>query len=321
MKVVILGGSGFIGTRLVERLTTMPEREVIIADTRPSRQFPDLWIKTDVRNPDQLRHAFAGADCIYVLAAEHRDDVQPVSLYYNVNVEGAKNVCRVADELNIGNLIFTSSVAVYGPSNEEIDEDGEKSPATDYGKSKLQAEAVYEAWMGDDKNLTIVRPTVVFGEGNRGNVYTLMDQVRRGRFVMVGSGKNIKSMAYVENLAEFLVISLSNLSGVQLFNYVDKPDLTMNQLVAFLYNRVQGGRRPIRIPYMMGLLGGLVFDILALVSGRNFSISRTRIRKFCANSCFSNQHLLSSGFEPQFSLEEGLSRTIALEMKAGRRPK
>ena len=51
---------------------------------------------------------------MYNLAAEHRDDVRPRSLYDEVNVEGAKNVCRVAEEKGINRIIFTSSVAVYG---------------------------------------------------------------------------------------------------------------------------------------------------------------------------------------------------------------
>ena len=206
MKTVVVGGSGFIANRLVNRLVTRPDQTIVIADIRKSESFPHLWIDTDVRNLDQLRQALEGAECVINLAAEHKDNVRPAKLYYEINVEGARNICRVADELGIHNMIFTSSVAVYAPSNSEIDEDGEKSPLTDYGKSKLQAEDVFRYWAGSDKNLTIVRPAVVFGEGNRGNLFALFDQIRRGRFVMVGSGSNRKSMAYVENLAAFLEV-------------------------------------------------------------------------------------------------------------------
>ena len=74
------------------------------------------------------------------------------------------------------------------------------------------------------KTLVIIRPTVVFGEGNRGNVFNLMNQIAKNRFMMVGSGTNRKSMAYVENVAAFLEYSLSFQSGLHVHNYVDKPD-------------------------------------------------------------------------------------------------
>lgn len=79
--------------------------------------------------------------------------------------------------------------------------------------------------------MTIIRPTVVFGEGNRGNVYNLFRQIASGRFVMIGSGNNMKSMAYVENIAARLEHALDQQSTYQVSNYVDKPDFTMNQLV------------------------------------------------------------------------------------------
>ncbi len=133
---------------------------------------------------------------------------------------------------------------------------------------------------------------------------------------MVGSGSNRKSMAYVENLAAFLEACMSGLSGLQIYNYVDTPNLTMNQLVARLYERIHGHGKPIKIPYFLGLAGGIVFDALARVSGHNFPISQARVRKFCANTIFGNKSLRDSGFEPQFTLQEGLDRTIVFEMNS-----
>ena len=137
-----------------------------------------------------------------------------------------------ASALNIRQIIFTSSVAVYGFVEQETDE-GRFEPFNHYGKSKLEAEYVYEARRKADSanKLTIIRPTVVFGEGNRGNVYNLFRQIASGRFVMIGSGNNMKSMAYVENIAARLEHALDQQSTYQVSNYVDKPDFTMNQLV------------------------------------------------------------------------------------------
>lgn len=81
--------------------------------------------------------------------------------------------------------------------------------------------------------MTIIRPTVIFGERNRGNVYNLLKQIAGGKFAMVGPGTNYKSMAYVGNIVEFIKFKLKNVTaGYEVYNYVDKPDLNMNQLVA-----------------------------------------------------------------------------------------
>ena len=139
---------------------------------------------------------------------------------------------------------------------------------------------MYRSWQaaGADRSLVIVRPTVVFGEENRGNVYHLLSQIARRRFLMIGDGLNVKSLAYVENVAAFLVHVLSQGPGVHLYNYADKPDLSVNELVAVVDGVLFGRRlkRP-RIPYRLGYLGGQLFDAAAAVTGRSFPVDcRTR---------------------------------------------
>ena len=128
----------------------------------------------------------------------HRDDIRPISRYDDVNVQGAKNICDAARKHSIKKIIFTSSVAIYGFAPEDTDESGEPNFFNDYGRTKYLAEQVYKEWQLEDSEnraLIIVRPTVIFGEGNRGNVYNLLKQIFSGSFLMFGDGKNKKSMA------------------------------------------------------------------------------------------------------------------------------
>ncbi len=114
-----------------------------------------------------------------------------------------------------------------------VDEEGPFLPFNSYGETKLKAEDIYQTWAREDssRTLVIIRPTVVFGEGNRGNVYNLLHQVATGKFMMVGSGTNRKSMAYVGNLVDFLIHTLLLGPGIHIFNYVDGPDMNMNTLI------------------------------------------------------------------------------------------
>lgn len=307
----LIGGSGFIGTRLGQRLQDRGEPFRLI-DKAASHRFPEHHQFADVRDPDSL-HRWMSGGAVVNLAAEHRDDVRPLSLYDDVNVQGARNVCQVATEKGVRTLVFTSTVALYGFAPPNTDETGAINPFNAYGRTKWEAEQVYREWFEADpanRTLVILRPTVVFGEQNRGNVYNLLRQIASGRFVMVGSGQNVKSMAYVENIAAFLEYSLFFAPGCYVYNYVDKPDIDMNTLVGSVRERL-GAPRDVRfrLPYALGMAAGLAFDVAAGVTRRSFPISSIRVRKFCATTQFATS-IADTGFVAPVSLDEGLRRTV-----------
>ena len=314
-KINIVGGSGFIGTRLS---TILNKKKIIftIIDKVTSQAFPDLTHKADIRSLKDLRASIDVSAVLINLAAEHRDDVNPLSLYDEVNVEGARNLCQIANEMAVKKIIFTSSVAVYGFAPLGTNESGTIAPFNDYGRTKWEAEQVYKKWQSGDpqnRSLVIIRPTVVFGERNRGNVFNLLKQIASGRFVMVGDGLNRKSMAYVENVAAFIEHSLSFRPGVYIYNYVDKPDFSMNTLVAYVNQLLE--RSPeikFRIPLSLGLLIGHSFDLVAKITGKKFSISAIRVRKFSSNSVYVSA-IESTGFIPPVPIIEAIEKTVYFE--------
>lgn len=315
-SVLVIGGSGFIGTRLVQRLRFNEKLDIKIVDKEPSKVFFDLAALGDVRSVEQLRASIAEKSVIVNLAAEHRDDVRPLSLYDDVNVGGAQNICTVAREKSVQTIIFTSTVAVYGFAPIGTDESGKISPFNDYGRTKYEAEQVFKAWQAEapsERTLVIIRPTVVFGEQNRGNVYNLLRQIASGKFVMVGHGENRKSMAYVENVAAFIEYSISFKPGVHIYNFIDKPDFTMNQLVGSV-KRILGQSEKIRfrLPFIVGYAISKGFDLVAALTGKRLAISSIRVKKFCANSVY-NTAINDTGFVPPEPLAQALEKTIRHE--------
>jgi GlcNAc-P-P-Und epimerase len=309
-KIIVMGGSGFIGTLLVKNLLKSGHT-VRILDKEKSSTYPELTVICDVRNKEELTKACSGYDVIYNLAAEHKDNVSPVSLYTEVNVGGAKNTCHAADNCGIRKIIFTSTVAVYGIPKKEVNEESELKPFNEYGKSKSEAEDIYKAWADNNKSLVIVRPTVVFGEGNRGNVYNLLNQIVSGKFLFIGNGKNYKSMAYVENVALFLGYVLKFNSGTHIYNYIDKPDLDMNTFVAFTKKKLGRNEKiGFRVPYFIGYLGGLFFDFVSFLTGKKLPISSIRIKKFCSSTVFSADKMYSNGFTPKYTLIQGIDKFL-----------
>ena len=294
MTVTIIGGSGFVGTRLVKRLLD-GGYTVKIADKRKSVTYPDLWVRCDVRNapnetndfPESITDAASapgkhdeavkampmqsllevlkGSDVVINLSAEHRDDVTPRSLYDDVNVQGNENVLAACTELGIHKVIFTSSVAVYGFAPVGTDETGEINYFNDYGRTKFLAEGKYRDWLKKDSAncAVIIRPTVIFGEQNRGNVYNLLRQIASGKFPMVGKGTNRKSMNYVENVAAFIEYELTHDTepGEHLYNYCDEPAYDMNHLVLDCYKALGKPKTKLfHFPYWLAYCGGLCFD-------------------------------------------------------------
>ncbi|MBN2354044.1 MAG: NAD(P)-dependent oxidoreductase [Spirochaetales bacterium] len=314
MVIAVIGGSGFIGSRLVPHL--LKNNRVVIIDIRESAAHPELWTYGDVRDPASMAELLRGCDCIVNLAAEHKDNISPVTRYYDVNVRGAENVCAAAEKAGVRRIVFTSSVAVYGAARRGIDESGPLRPVNHYGRSKMMAEDVYRRWQAGapDKSLVIVRPTVVFGENNRGNVYNMLRQIWSLPYVMIGRGKNVKSMSYVENVCTFLQSLLAAPGGVETYNYADKPDFSMNALYHFVRGMRLGKRAPfMRVPYSLALLGGYLCDFAALVLRRELPVSSVRVRKFATTTLFCAERALTGGFRPSSTLREGLRRTIEHE--------
>lgn len=313
MKILITGGSGFIGAVLARLLRDQGHQVVIYDKAAPDAEFS---LKADVRDLAALKAAAEGVDVIYNLAAEHRDDVRPLSLYEEVNVGGARNVVAAAAHAGVNTVIFTSSVAVYGDSDKPLDESAPHNWINDYGRTKSLAEIEHRKWADADpsRKLVMVRPSVVFGPGNRGNVYNLLKQIAGGRFVMIGGGQNRKSMAFVDNVAAFLAFSLTLPAGVSIYNYADKPDFDMNALVSLIRERMGRGHGvgP-RLPLWAAHLAGAGADVVANATGKSLPISRVRVRKFVANTEVDARRAHASGFQRPVDLRDGLSATLDAE--------
>ncbi len=314
-KITLIGASGFVGTRLIDAI----KDDFIVSnmDKQQSSFFPELTTIGDIRISTEIEKSLKNKDAVVLLAAEHRDDVSPTSLYYDVNVEGTKNVLEAMDKNGVKNIIFTSSVAVYGLNKKNPTEEHPVDPFNHYGKSKWQAEELLREWFNkepENRSLTIIRPTVIFGERNRGNVFNLLKQIASGKFLMVGAGTNYKSMAYVGNVAAFIKYHLENIKpGYQLYNYVDKPDLNMNELVLQVEKSLNKKIPATHYPYWLGILGGIGFDILSKITGKKFSVSAVRVKKFCATTQFDSKVAHNCGFIAPYTILEGLDNKLKYE--------
>lgn len=307
--IALIGGSGFIGTRIVDNLILNKNLNFCILDINKPKKNLKFYKYCDIRNYEQLILSISDlkVDLIINLAAIHSDYVNDSYLYYDTNVNGSKNICNVAIKLGIKKIVFLSSVAVYKNIGLEINESNALIPSNDYGKSKLQAENLYLNWYQIDKShkLIIIRPTVVFGPGNRGNLYNLIHSIYKNKFIMLGSGNNIKSICFVDNLVDFIFYTLDKNEKLIISNFADKPDYKVIELVTLIYKYLQIKRKIIFIPDNCLFT---LFYIIKFFKYKNkwffFNTLFNRMEKFTQNSiismnnnCYKSKHKLDDSLE------------------------
>ncbi len=308
--LVVFGASGFIGTRLVQRLNEAhPGRVRAVDILPPRRRLEGVTYEThDVREP--LPEALGvGASTFYNLAAVHRTPGHPFPEYYETNVLGALNVTALAEATRVDRIVFTSSISVYGPSENLLDEASPLKPVSAYGHSKRMAEVIHRQWQGFSprRKLVIVRPGVVFGPGERGNYTHLAKALRGGYFVYPGRRDAIKSGGYVDELLRCLDFALDQDDPSILFNFAYPAQSTTEDIVK-TFGRVAGLKaRPPTIPTFAMLAAATGFEVLNAVGLKN-PIHRERILKLVQSTKIEPGWLKARGYDFSTDLESALTR-------------
>jgi nucleoside-diphosphate-sugar epimerase len=325
VKILITGGAGFIGRYFAELL----ERRGVAFDmldlVKPEFPVPagTRTLVGDVRDAAAVREALKGCDRVLHLAAAHHDFGIAHDTYFDVNENGARVLCAEMDRAGISDVCFFSSVAVYGEGPEPHTEDAPKDPRLPYGASKLAAEKVFEQWAatGGGRKCLIVRPTITFGPRNFANMYSLIRQIDSGKFARVGKGENVKSLSYVENIvgAALYLWERPGRAPLEVYNYVEKPDLSSAAIAGQIYTSLGKKPWPIAVPMWVALLGALPFDVVIKLTGKNLPVSSMRIKKlFAMQTQFPADRLLAAGWKSPVSLNDGLDRMTKWYLAEGK---
>jgi nucleoside-diphosphate-sugar epimerase len=307
-KAVVLGASGFIGTRLVRSLVEQGVTGIRAVDILPPRERLDGvdYRTLDVREPipDEVG---AGASIIYNFAAVHRTPGHPANEYFETNVAGAINAARLADSCGVKTILFTSSISVYGPSEETVSESSPLRPVSSYGRSKRLAEQIHEQWLrqGAGRRLVVVRPGVVFGPGERGNYTHLAKALRGGYFLYPGRRDAIKSGGYVDELLRTMNFALNRDEAHILYNFA-YPELSTTQDIVATFGEVLGRRsNPPTLPVAPLLLAASVFEVADALGFKNW-IHRDRVRKLVQSTKVAPDWLVTNRYNFSSDLKTAL---------------
>lgn len=309
MNYFIMGGSGFIGTHLIKLLKdAYPECKIYNLDVVENNQNEKAsFIYCDVRKPIELNIPVTDEDVIFNFAAVHRTPGHPDHAYFETNILGAENVTAFAEKHDIKKIVFTSSIAPYGAAEELKEETTIPTPNTPYGISKLIAEKIHIIWQsknGAERQLTIVRPGVVFGKGENGNFTRLYWGIRGGKFVYPGRKDTIKACIYVKELVRFMLYRIEHhQEGVELYNCTFEPAYTIEQIVETMKS-VTGLKR--NIPLIPTWVLMPVASVIGAL-GSPMGICPARVKKLVISTNICGKKLAASGYKFHYTLEEAIA--------------
>jgi len=326
-RCVLFGGTGFIGTHLAAYLLASGRVEQVwLADFRqtPSAAWPKelqlqqqkgkvRCLELDVRQPivhPALPHE---ADLVVNLAAVHREPGHEPHEYFATNLPGADHICAWAEKAQCPRLIFTSSIAPYGPTEERKDESSLPVPISPYGASKLAAEKIHLGWQRAEKGrkLVIVRPGVVFGPGEGGNVTRMVRAVLKRYFFYMGNHLTRKAGGYVKELCHALcwVMDWQDRTGadVTLFNFSMDPAPTVEEYVNTILRVAQVQHFIPSVPYSLLLAASYPIEAVSRPLGLRQPISPVRIRKLVRSNNIVPGFLRAQGYPYQYTLERALA--------------
>jgi len=315
MHSLLTGSSGYIGSRLVPRLSQ--KGHTLRGVDRKVKKATELstFVHGDLCNLDVARKAVNGVDQILHLAAAKGDWGISEDEYYRDNLEATRHVIEAGVEAGVKDWMFYSTVSTLGPHHEPVDEDADFNAINPYGASKAEAEKLFHQLAEDDPEarVLIIRPSVVYGPGNppSTNIYRLIDAIYNRRFAMVGPGEAIKSTSYIENLLAATLFLMDRMEkGVQTYTYVDKPALTTGTLVDRIYKLLGKSPPSWHIPLSVASPIAKVSDWAADLTGIDFPITAARIEKFNRSTNFDASKIRKEGFEQPVSNEEALRKTV-----------
>jgi nucleoside-diphosphate-sugar epimerase len=261
---------------------------------------------------------------VYHLASPFGDIMQPDAVYWDIEVNGTRNVLEAASRQAVRRVVHCSTQGVHGIITDPPgDEESPIAPRDYYCYSKVEGEKVCQEFIARGMDIVIVRPTSVYGPGDTRGWLKLYQMVARGWFLMIGDGRTLNHPVYVENLVDLFELtgSAPRASG-RIYLAGDEEPVTLTQLVRAVGEAVGTRVRIIRFPwYSVAFAGATAVEVVSKLFGLRPPVFRRRLSWFKTNRAFRIDRARNElGYQPRVRLSEGLARTAHWYRKSGYLP-
>ncbi|MEM4735052.1 MAG: NAD-dependent epimerase/dehydratase family protein [Candidatus Thorarchaeota archaeon] len=318
MRVLLTGATGFIGSKLAQRLVTEGHSvRALVRKTSDVTHLPkELELHYgDVLDTASLESAVAGIDAVMHLAAYFDFYPSDVGLLYRVNVDGTRELMNACVGTNVERFIYCSTTEVIGPVKDPPgNEDTELNPQFHYSKSKAEAERVVREISSDTGvNHIILRPTGVMGEGDLYTAYELLKALNDGEVpVLPGKGDKHIMYTHVDDVVEGFVKALSSRQALNrtIILCPDYP-MTYAELIDFVTAELGVSPPRLRIPTRLAMMG---IGLLSPIKNRKkntFLWHMKTVKSMDEDRWYSNERAKTLlEWSPRVTMQEGIRREI-----------
>lgn len=325
MKILVTGGTGFTGKALVRRLLD-DGHQVVALDFQEGLKTEELrdWgaevVIGTVTDKGVVDRCMQGVDIVHHLAAAFRQLNVPNSYYWDVNVQGTKNVLEAALREGVKKFVYCSTCGVHG--NVEHPPGNEDSPinaADYYQQTKYEAEPIVKEYQHKGLETTILRPAAIYGPGDPERFFMIFKRVNKGMFPMFGNGKTLYHPLYIDHLVDAHVLAQERGKGVgEAYLIADEHYLEIETLVQKAAMALDVDVKIPHFPIAPVIIVGHICEKVCKPFKITPPIFPRRVDWYRQNRAFSiDKAKRDLGYAPNVSIDEGLRRTAAWYRQEG----
>ncbi len=329
--VLVTGGTGFIGRRLVDALQGGGDRVRVV--TRDAAKAQALWPReavpvaiADLGAPQTIGDACGGVHTLFHLGgqAHAEDEGSPAadSRHWRVTVSGTQGLLEAAVRAGVQRMVLVSSVKAMGEGSREcLDERSKAQPTSAYGRAKQEAERlVLEAGRRHGLHVCVLRLPLVYGPGVKGNLLRMMEAIDRGRFPPVPAIGNKRSMVHVDDVVRAALLATEDpRANGEVYIVTDGEAYSTRRIYEVI---CQAFGKPVprwSIPATMLQAGARVGDLMRGVVGRRFVFDSEALEKLLGSAWYSSAKIERElGFKASIRLEQALPEMVAALDRAPR---
>ena len=314
-EILVTGATGFTGTALCRRLVA--DGHAVTAFVRASSKTEELTqlgvlcLVVDLTDPQAVMEKFKSFDRVFHIAAAYRTEHSTTDEFIRVNVEATRNLLEAAKRNGVGRFIHCSTVGVQGEIDDPpADENYRFKPGDHYQDSKLEGELLARKYFAEGLPGIVFRPVGIYGPGDM-RFLKLFKSVAKEVFVMIGSGKVLYHMTYIDDLIDGIVLC-STVPEIQneVFTLGGEEYTTLKVLVSEIADILGKPYPRFRIPFLPVYWASVVCDKVCKIINVSPPIYPRRVEFFAKDRAFSIEKAKKMlGYQPKVSLREGLQRT------------
>ncbi len=325
MKVLVTGGTGFTGKALVRRLID-EGHQVIALDYQEGLKTDELreWgakvVIGTVTDKDKVKECIRGVDIVHHLAAAFREMNVPNSYYWDVNVQGTKNMLEAALEEGVKKFIYCSTCGVHGNIDSPPgDENAPINAADYYQQTKYEAEPLVKEYFRKGLKTVILRPAAIYGPGDPERFFMIFKRVVKGTFPMFGDGQTLYHPLYIDNLVDAFMLAAEEGKGDgEAYLIADEDYLGIEELVKKTARALGVPVKTPHYPIWPVIIAGHICEKICKPIRVTPPIFPRRVDWYRQNRAFDiSKAKKDLGYLPLVNLDEGLKRTAAWYRREG----